>query len=57
VLVYGKAELMLPGDASHASALVLLRERYVQYRSMGLEVLPMIVIMPERVVSWGRLTD
>src|SRR5712692_5897618 len=56
VLVYGKAELMLPGNEAHASALVLLRERYVQYRSMGLEVLPVIVITLERVVSWGRLT-
>src|SRR5712692_122815 len=57
VLVYGRAELLLPGDEAHASALVLLRERYVQYRSMGLEVLPVIVITLERVVSWGRLTD
>ncbi len=31
VLVHGRAELLQPGDALHAHALVLLRQRYVQY--------------------------
>lgn len=53
VLVYGRADLLLPGDALHAEALVLLRERYVQYRAMALERCPVIVITLERVVSWG----
>ena len=34
VLVYGQAGLIQAGDALHAQALVLLRERYMQYRSM-----------------------
>src|SRR5438067_13469757 len=37
VLVQGRAELLSAEDASHAHALVLLRERYVQYRTMALE--------------------
>ncbi len=53
VLVYGRADLIMPGDARHEQALVLLRERYAQYREMGLERQLVIVITPERVVSWG----
>jgi PPOX class probable F420-dependent enzyme len=53
VLVHGRADLLAPGDEMHAQALVLLRERYMQYRTMRLETQPVIVITPERVVSWG----
>ena len=53
VLVRGRAELLSPEDASHAHTLVLLRERYVQYRTMALEKYPVIVIMPEHITSWG----
>ncbi|HLQ27731.1 MAG TPA: TIGR03668 family PPOX class F420-dependent oxidoreductase [Ktedonobacteraceae bacterium] len=53
VLVQGRAELLPPGDAAHAQALLLLRERYVQYRTMALEKYAVIAITPERVVSWG----
>jgi PPOX class probable F420-dependent enzyme len=53
VLVHGRAELVGPEEAGHTEALRLLRERYVQYRSIALESRPVIVIMPERVVSWG----
>jgi len=53
VLVHGRADLLAPGDEMHARALVLLRERYMQYRTMRLEAQPVIVIAPERVVSWG----
>src|SRR5260221_7085083 len=53
VLVTGRAELIEPGAPGHAAALVLLRERYAQYREMGLERQLVIVITPERVVSWG----
>lgn len=53
VLIYGRAELVLPGHALHTQALPLLRERYTQYRAMALENLPVIVITPERVNSWG----
>ena len=53
VLVYGRADLLAPGDKLHEQALVLLRERYAQYREMALERQLVIVITPERVVSWG----
>lgn len=53
VQVYGHADLLMPDAPGHAAALRLLRERYVQYRSMKLEAYPMIVITPQRIVSWG----
>ncbi len=53
VLVYGRADLLAPGDVLHEQALALLRERYAQYREMALERQLVIVITPERVVSWG----
>jgi PPOX class probable F420-dependent enzyme len=56
VLVQGRAELLPPGDETHAHALVLLRERYVQYRTMALEKYAVIAITPQRVVSWGQLS-
>ena len=55
VLVHGRAELMGPEDESHAQALRLLRERYVQYRSMALETRTVIAITPDSVVSWGNI--
>ena len=53
VLVHGHADMLPPDNATHAQALVLLRERYLQYRTMALETLPVIVITPDHVVSWG----
>jgi PPOX class probable F420-dependent enzyme len=53
VLVHGQAGLIQAEDALHAQALVLLRERYVQYRSMALEEHAMIMISPDSVTSWG----
>jgi len=51
--VHGRADVLVPEDAVHAYALVLLRERYRQYRTMALETHPVIVITPDHVVSWG----
>ena len=53
VLVRGHAGLLQPGDPLHSQALALLRERYNQYRTMDLESLPVIVITPDSVTSWG----
>lgn len=53
VLVQGRAALLGPDDALHATALSLLRQRYPQYREMALETQDCIVITPERVTSWG----
>ncbi len=53
VLIHGRAEIIPPGHSLHTRALTLTRERYVQYRTMALETLPVIAITPERVSSWG----
>jgi PPOX class probable F420-dependent enzyme len=53
VLVHGRAELIGPEHEAHAHALKLLRQRYVQYRSMALERQPVIMLTPDRVTSWG----
>jgi PPOX class probable F420-dependent enzyme len=53
VLIYAHAELLLPDHPLHATALSLLRGRYPQYRQMALEHLPVIVLTPARVRSWG----
>ena len=53
VLVYGHAGMLQPEDLLHTQALVLLRERYMQYRSMELEKHSVIVITPDSVTSWG----
>jgi PPOX class probable F420-dependent enzyme len=53
VLVHGHAGLLQQGNPLHAQALILLRERYVQYRTMELERHMVIVITPKSVTSWG----
>ena len=53
VLVQGRAELLQPEHVLHGRALLLLRERYPQYRTMALEKYAVIAITPEHVVSWG----
>jgi PPOX class probable F420-dependent enzyme len=53
ILIYGPAEIIPPGHPLHAHALALVRARYVQYHSMDLEALPVIVLTPERISSWG----
>ncbi|MCH8191770.1 MAG: TIGR03668 family PPOX class F420-dependent oxidoreductase [Chloroflexi bacterium] len=54
LLVRGRAEIVDEGRRQPA-ALRRLRERYPQYRAMALEERPLLVITPERVVSWGRV--
>lgn len=53
VLIYGHAEIVPPNHPHHTQALSLLRTRYIQYHTMALEKLPMIMITPERISSWG----
>ena len=53
VLVHGQAALLQPEDSQHSQALVLLRQRYIQYRSMELEKHSVIIITPDSVTSWG----
>jgi len=53
VLIHGHAEIISPAHPLHPHALALVRARYIQYRSMHLEILPVIVITPQRISSWG----
>ena len=53
ILVHAYAELITPNHERHAPALILLRERYIQYRSMNLERSPVIMLTSQRIVSWG----
>ena len=53
LLIQAKAELLWPGASGHAGALLLLRSRYPQYRTMNLEEQPVIALTPREVVSWG----
>ena len=52
VLVSGEAKIISPDDAEHARAVVLLREKYVQYRSMAIDERPVIRITPKRIKQW-----
>ena len=53
VLIYGRADLLSPDHSFHTTALPLLRARYIQYQAMELETLPIIMLTPERVSTWG----
>ena len=53
ILVHGKAELIGGEHEQHKEALILLRERYVQYRTMALEQYPVIMITPDKITAWG----
>lgn len=53
VLIQGRAELLQPEHALHGRSLLLLRERYPQYRTMALEKYAVIAITPGHIVSWG----
>ena len=55
VMVRGRATLLHPDDPDHATAVMLLRERYPQYRDMALEQAPIIAIAPTHITSWGAL--
>ena len=53
VIVEGRAELLMAG-AERAAAVDLLREKYAQYRALGLdrEAAPVIRITPARALAW-----
>lgn len=55
VMVRGRATLLHPEEPGHARAVVLLRERYSQYRTMALERAPIITITPTHFTGWGNL--
>ena len=53
LLVRGNASLLPPGNAEHAGAITLLRDRYPQYRAMPIEDQPVIAIRPSSIISWS----
>jgi PPOX class probable F420-dependent enzyme len=55
VMLRGQADILRDGD-EHDRAQRLLRDRYVQYRSMAIESLPVIALRITRVLSWGDLS-
>ena len=52
LLIQGTAALVQPDAAEHSRAVMLLRERYVQYLTMPIEQQPVIAIRPATVVEW-----
>jgi PPOX class probable F420-dependent enzyme len=51
----GRATLVMPDDAGHASAVAALRTKYPPYADHALEARPLIRVDLERVSSWGEL--
>ena len=56
IIIYGLARVIESGE-EYRNSLGLLTKKYPQYKKMGLEGagLPVIKIVPERIVSWGDL--
>lgn len=54
IMLRGHAEILYSG-AEHDRAQDLLRDRYLQYRSMDLAPLPVIALRIARVTAWGAL--
>ena len=55
VLVQGPAQLLESGE-EHKRAVELLKEKYPQYREMGIEDSPVIKVTVERAIPWGHIT-
>jgi len=54
ILIIGKARVLVSGD-KHRKAVNLLRRKYPQYRAMRIDRMPMILILPTRMTSWGAI--
>ena len=54
LLIHGRAEIVNDGK-EREKGLRLLREKYVQYRTMPLQTRPVLKIHAERLVSWGSV--
>lgn len=53
VQVAGVARIVEPGAPGHAESIVVLREKYPQYRAMAIETRTVIVIEHLHIRSWG----
>ena len=56
VMLRGRAEIIERG-AEHIRAQSLLRKRYPQYRTMNLELLPVVALRIATVTGWGDLSQ
>ena len=54
IMLRGPAEILADG-AEHDAAQGMLRENYVQYRTMDLGPLPVIALRIARVLAWGPM--
>ena len=56
IIIKGKASLIHRGK-EYIESLRMLSEKYIQYREMNLKdlKLPVIKIVPNRIISWGRI--
>ena len=52
IIIFGTARPINSG-ARFRRAVILLRKKYSQYRSMKIDQLPIICITPKRVRAWG----
>ena len=52
IIIFGTARVIKSG-ARFRRAVILLRKKYPQYRSMKIDQLPIICITPKRVRAWG----
>lgn len=53
VQIRGNARIIQPGESIHTDAIVALRDKYPQYRSMAIEHRAVILIDDLRANSWG----
>jgi PPOX class probable F420-dependent enzyme len=53
VQVRGQARLLKPAEPGHAEAIIALREKYPQYRSMAIEGRAVIMIEKLRLTAWS----
>ena len=53
VLINATADLLYEGP-EHQQAIVSLREKYPQYRTMDLDTNPIIRITPTNIIRWGQ---
>ena len=54
ILIIGRARVLTSGS-NHRKAVNLLRRKYLQYQTMRIDRLPMILIRPTRTTSWGAI--
>ncbi len=54
VTILGKANLLQDGN-EHDRIILMLKEKYIQYRSMNIDHNPIIKITVTKMIAWGDL--